>query len=175
MPTSQRQAVARHGKFLTPCRVLAVAVFVICTAAVTLEVSYYVASRGADAGRPRAARMQAMEFLKALRLYLTDMGRLPDQGAGLSALVLRPADSGDSAKWRGPYVRHVPYDPWGFPYNYRYQVVPDVRVWISSVGPDGVAGTSDDVVVESDVLHVPRQEQRTKSQADARAGVANRK
>src|SRR5688572_12060132 len=62
------------------------------------------------------AQLDALE--KALDQYRLDIGRYPDNEAGLKALVEKPASE---AKWAGPYLRKgVPLDPWGKPYLYRF-------------------------------------------------------
>jgi general secretion pathway protein G len=62
------------------------------------------------------AQLDALE--KALDQYRLDVGRYPDQEAGLKALVAKPANE---PKWSGPYLRKdIPLDPWGRAYVYKF-------------------------------------------------------
>jgi len=63
------------------------------------------------------ARAQIDALEKALDQYRLDVGRYPDNEAGLKALVTKPANE---PKWAGPYLRKdIPADPWGRPYVYK--------------------------------------------------------
>jgi general secretion pathway protein G len=62
------------------------------------------------------AQLDALE--KALDQYRLDIGRYPDQEAGLKALVAKPTNE---PKWAGPYLRKdIPLDPWGRAYVYKF-------------------------------------------------------
>jgi general secretion pathway protein G len=62
------------------------------------------------------AQLDALE--KALDQYRLDVGRYPDQEAGLKALVTKPTNE---PKWSGPYLRKdIPLDPWGRAYLYKF-------------------------------------------------------
>jgi general secretion pathway protein G len=79
----------------------------------------------------------------ALDMFEQDTGRYPTSEEGLSALVVNPGVSG----WKGPYLKAGLYkDPWDN--DYRYTLDPnDPRQYrLTSLGPDGQAGTEDDVV-----------------------------
>ena len=61
------------------------------------------------------AQLDALE--KALDQYRLDVGRYPEQEAGLKALVTKPTNE---PKWAGPYLRKdIPLDPWGRAYLYK--------------------------------------------------------
>ncbi|MCA9114359.1 MAG: type II secretion system major pseudopilin GspG [Planctomycetaceae bacterium] len=82
---------------------------------------------------------------QALKLYSLDHGgSLPSSSDGLNAL-LRPGGSSDR-RWRGPYVEELPRDAWGNEIAYQFpgRKNPD-GADVFSPGPDGVAGTEDDV------------------------------
>ena len=82
-----------------------------------------------------------MRLSVALEQFDADNGRYPSDAEGLNALVVRP---GNLASWRGPYIQPplLP-DPWGRPYLYRRAH----NGWlIVSTGPDGVEGTTDDMM-----------------------------
>jgi len=63
------------------------------------------------------ARAQIDALEQALYQYRLDVGRYPDNEAGLKALVTKPANE---PKWAGPYLRKdIPADPWGRPYVHK--------------------------------------------------------
>ena len=85
----------------------------------------------------KAARAQINSFKKALDVYRLDTKHYPDQQAGLSALIVAPANEG---KWNGPYLqKDIPNDPWDHPYIYR---VPGEKAELDvfSYGADGKPG-----------------------------------
>ncbi len=88
-----------------------------------------------------AAGIDALDA--ALTAFETDCGRFPTTEEGLAALMQQPQDV---KNWMGPYLKTLPKDPWGRPYQYAYpgQHNPaGFDVW--SNGPDGRSGTSDDI------------------------------
>ena len=71
-------------------------------------------------------------------------GRYPTTEEGLAALLKAPENLKD--KWDGPYVRSLPNDPWGNPYQYRFPAQKSTDgydVW--SMGADGQSETDDDI------------------------------
>jgi general secretion pathway protein G len=89
-----------------------------------------------------AARGQIGLFYSAcdfFRLHMNDYPATLDQLVDGSQL---------GAKWAGPYIEKVPVDPWGNGYVYEPQ--PNAgKPRIYSLGPDGQAGTADDVFEEA--------------------------
>ncbi len=72
------------------------------------------------------------------------MGRYPTTEEGLNALLQAP--DGTEDRWTGPYVRDLPKDPWGNPYQYACPATKSkdgYDIW--SMGPDGKSGTDDDI------------------------------
>lgn len=65
------------------------------------------------------ARTQVERLSSILDLYRLEVGRYPDETAGLSALVSRPPNV---ERWNGPYLKNAEalVDPWGRPFQYRY-------------------------------------------------------
>ncbi len=97
-----------------------------------------------SASKPKATKIQIEDFGGALQLFALDMGRYPETGEGLEALIRNP---GNAEAWNGPYLKkeELPKDPWQKPYVYRcpgshgdYDLL--------SVGPDGTEGGEDDIV-----------------------------
>jgi general secretion pathway protein G len=91
--------------------------------------------------RVKTAKLQIESFSSALDLFYIDAGRYPTSSEGLMALVQRP--SGVDV-WNGPYVKggHVPSDPWGHEYLYRFPVEHNPPYEIVSLGSDGREGGS---------------------------------
>lgn len=96
-------------------------------------------------GRPDEARItRAKQDIRALSaalgLYRLDNFVYPTTDQGLEALVERPADLQQSARWKeGGYVDRLPNDPWGNPYQY---LQPGTRgeFDLYSLGADGTPG-----------------------------------
>lgn len=51
-----------------------------------------------------------------LTTYSFAVGSYPSTEEGLEALVKAPESAGD--RWKGPYLKQLPVDPWGEPYQY---------------------------------------------------------
>ena len=92
-----------------------------------------------------AAQTQISAFKTALDAFDVDMGCYPKGKNSLLDLMQRPRDA---QNWHGPYLQGdiIPKDPWGFDYSYECpgRHNPD-SYDILSVGPDGRAGTEDDI------------------------------
>jgi general secretion pathway protein G len=93
-----------------------------------------------------ATRLAIKGVEQALKLYALDhLGELPTSQAGLEALVTPPSKG--TQRWRGPYLDGQPKDAWGRPLTY---IRPGKRnpqgFDVVSAGPDGIAGTTDDIV-----------------------------
>jgi general secretion pathway protein G len=81
----------------------------------------------------------------ALVPYRLDVGNYPSTEEGLTALMKAPA--GKETKWKGAYLKELPLDPWGNPYQYRYPGSKNINAargydaW--SWGPDGSESADD--------------------------------
>jgi len=97
-------------------------------------------------GHPRpqitAAATDVSNMKVALDMFKADVGRYPTAAEGLNVLVNRPAGV---AGWQHPYLDKLPTDPWGEPYVYRCPGSKGKTFDLLSCGPDGVAGTADDI------------------------------
>ncbi|MHC5039922.1 MAG: type II secretion system protein GspG [Planctomycetota bacterium] len=84
------------------------------------------------------AKAQVMKFGLAVEKYDNDMDALPPQEKGLFSLMEAPEGEG-KAMWKGPYIREIPLDPWGKPYQYRVIETEKEgeKAVIFSLGPDG--------------------------------------
>lgn len=102
------------------------------------------------ASKIKAARAQIEMVGSALDAYRLDMGRYPTTDQGIVVLSDKPADAGDAAKWRGPYLKKkVDKDPWGNSYVYK---APGAKAEyeLTSLGADGKeGGDGDDADINS--------------------------
>ncbi len=91
-----------------------------------------------------AAKTQIKSIELALDSYEVDTGSYPQGTAGLNALVDEP---NGVQNWKGPYLKQgIPNDPWGAPYVYVCPGRNNPKGYdIMSMGPDGRAGTDDDI------------------------------
>jgi general secretion pathway protein G len=94
-------------------------------------------------GNEEVARIYVNETLETpLMTYRVHMGGYPTTEQGLEALRSKPSE--DATNWKGPYVKKLPNDPWGNPYQYRYPGEKNpgsYDVW--SLGPDGKESEDD--------------------------------
>ena len=93
------------------------------------------------ADKVSVARMEIKNLAQTFTAYLLQVGQYPES---LEDLVSRPAKF-TLAEWGGPYLENsVLNDPWKRPYKLIVDTAKGQRT-IISVGPDGKAGTNDDV------------------------------
>lgn len=86
------------------------------------------------------ARADIATLEQALDAYRLDMRRYPTVEEGLDALVNAPRDADNYRE--GGYIRRLPDDPWGNPYQYVYPGENGVFD-IYSLGADGREGGED--------------------------------
>lgn len=78
----------------------------------------------------------------ALMAYRLNMGGYPTTDQGLAALRTAPSNAGN--RWKGPYLKKDPLDPWGNPYQYRSPGTRNPNLYdIWSLGPDGTESGDD--------------------------------
>ena len=132
-------------------------VFYLALIAILAIVGGLVLSRGdLTLGKKRIERKplmarKAMDSLSiALGRYKFHVGEYPTTEEGLKVLAYRnPNEIRKIRKahkgWDGPYVNHIVNDPWG--HEYVYETRPEGgNPILYSKGPDGRAGTTDDVL-----------------------------
>lgn len=104
-----------------------------------------LAGRSQEA-RVAAAKEEIARISTCLDMFENDIGRYPSADEGLAALVEPPAGLADPSKWKGPYVKKIPIDPWHNPYRYIYPGAQGAKTFdLTSNGPDGAEGTEDDI------------------------------
>jgi general secretion pathway protein G len=95
------------------------------------------------AGRQEQAQRTAVEsdlnaLANALEFYRLDNFTYPSTEQGLEALVTQPSGYPEARRWKsGGYLRRLPTDPWGTPYQY---LSSGERFELYSLGADGQEG-----------------------------------
>jgi general secretion pathway protein G len=64
------------------------------------------------------AKQDVRALEEALNRYKLDNYDYPSTEQGLDALVKKPGGTPEPKRWKGPYVKKVPNDPWQNPYQY---------------------------------------------------------
>ncbi len=113
----------------------------VCLAAV--PVSFMISRHDRNYGAIPHTREQIRIFATSLDMYHMDNDRYPSTEQGLQALITPPA--GAPGRWKQYLnVSTLPLDPWG--HDYIYERVDANDFSISSMGPDGLLATEDDIV-----------------------------
>jgi general secretion pathway protein G len=87
------------------------------------------------------ARADISTLEQAIETYRLDNLVFPDDRQGLQALVSAPAGLTRPERYRqGGYVRRLPEDPWGNPYQYRRSSAHGGQFDVFSYGADGKEG-----------------------------------
>lgn len=94
-------------------------------------------------GKKEVARIFVGETMETpLMSYRVNMGNYPSTELGLAALSKAPSEN--SGNWEGPYVKKIPLDPWGNPYQYKSPGEKNVESYdLWSWGPDGTESADD--------------------------------
>jgi len=107
-----------------------------------------------DRAAARKAKIDIGTIENALDQYRLDMFSYPTTEQGLGALVTAPAGDPRTDQYRpGGYLRAVPVDPWGRPYQYR-QPGEHGPIDVFSLGADGEPGGEG---VNADIVNWPEQ------------------
>jgi general secretion pathway protein G len=97
-----------------------------------------------QAGQARidAANTDLTTIAKSLDIYKLDNFQYPSTDQGLEALVTKPSGSPEPKNYKSSgYVKKLPIDPWGNPYQYINEGS-DYEVY--SMGADGQEGGEED-------------------------------
>lgn len=91
---------------------------------------------------PHLTAVKSLDALaEALGRYMLHVGRYPTAEGGLASLNKDLGEEG----WDGPYLVQLFDDPWGREYFYAPPESDGSLPTLFSLGPDGVAGTRDDL------------------------------
>lgn len=141
-----RRRTLRRGGF-TLMEVLLVLVILVVLGSLAVPMLSQTRNRANEDN----AKIQVNTISNAVENFYIDMNRYPTADEGVDALISAPSSSSSTAsKWRGPYLKKIPLDPWGNAYkinpdgshqNQNGPTSPDVY----SMGPDGQDGTDDDI------------------------------
>ena len=96
-----------------------------------------------DQAKVTAARIDIQAISTSLEMYRLDNVHYPSTAQGLEALVKRPPGAPVPRNWNlQGYLKSVPLDPWGTPYQYLNPGVrsADGSYDLYSLGADGVSG-----------------------------------
>ena len=98
-----------------------------------------------DTGKSPADRMDGERYACLLGEGSAPKGLFAPAGlcGDLASLLVDEGGTIWGEDWSGPYMMHVPADPWGQAYVVTITgfVDPDERPWVLSAGPDGVLET----------------------------------
>ena len=92
----------------------------------------------ADEGKITSAKVDVSTIGQALDRYKLDNQTSPSTEQGLISLVERPSVGNIPPNWK-QYIKKLPTDPWGRPYQYLNPGVKN-EVDVMSFGADGVTG-----------------------------------
>lgn len=98
-----------------------------------------------DRAMVEKARADIATLGQALEMYRLDNLSYPSSSDGLQALVAAPGSlSGVSRYRKGGYIKKLPDDPWGRPYQYDNPGRQGPGFDLYSLGADGAPGGEDD-------------------------------
>ena len=98
-----------------------------------------------DRAMVEKARADIATLGQALEMYRLDNLGYPTSSDGLQALVAPPASQATTARYRqGGYIKKLPDDPWGRPYQYDNPGRQGPGFDLYSLGADGAPGGEDD-------------------------------
>jgi general secretion pathway protein G len=138
MPTAEQQQTRRRARQAGFTLVEMMVVIVILGILATVVAINVLPSQ--DKAMKGKARADVAVLEQALEAYRLDNFAFPTNDQGLDALVTPPAGLNQVDRYReGGYIRRLPKDPWGNPYQYR---TPGAHgaIDVFSFGADGREG-----------------------------------
>ncbi|HKJ95587.1 MAG TPA: type II secretion system major pseudopilin GspG [Gammaproteobacteria bacterium] len=146
-PGRRRTTIRQRGFTLLEIMVVVVILGILATFVVQNLAS------APEKARITKAKSDIRTLESALERYKLDNYRYPTTEQGLKALVTRPTSAPEPANWQqGGYIKSVPKDPWGNPYQYLGPQDNDGRPQISTLGADnrpGGEGADQDISSET--------------------------
>ena len=98
-----------------------------------------------DRAMVQKARADIATLGQALEMYRLDNLAYPSSSDGLQALIAPPPSLATTARYRqGGYIKKLPDDPWGRPYQYDNPGRQGPGFDLYSLGADGAPGGEDD-------------------------------
>ena len=101
----------------------------------------------------KSAKLMVDQVASAVKIFRTQMNRLPTADKGLQELLTAPDDDAQKKVWTdggGPFLENgvIPKDPWGQEIKYKLieagtDTIQNFQVY--STGPDTQDGTDDDI------------------------------
>ena len=132
---SALQRKARQGFTLVELMVVIVIIGLLAT---VVAINVLPTQDKAMIGKARAD-ISTLE--QAIETYRLDNLTFPDAQSGLQALTSPPAGLARPERYReGGYIRRLPEDPWGAPYQYRRPSANGGQFDVFSFGADGKEG-----------------------------------
>ena len=138
-PDSRRRKKDERGFTLTE---LMVVIFIIGLLATVVLINV-LPSQDKAMGTKAKADIATLE--SALEQYRLDNLAYPASTDGLNALVTAPPALAQPERYRrGGYIKKLPQDPWGRPYNYQAPGANGKAFDVWSMGADGAPGGTDE-------------------------------
>lgn len=138
-PEAKKQQKKRNGFTLVE---LMVVIFILGLLT-TIVVINVLPSQ--DRAMIQKARADIATLGQALEMYRLDNLAYPGSSDGLQALVTAPPSLATTARYRqGGYIKKLPDDPWGRPYQYDNPGRNGPGFDLYSLGADGAPGGDDD-------------------------------
>ena len=138
-PVHRRRKKDERGFTLTE---LMVVIFIIGLLATVVMINVLPSQ---DRAMVTKARADISTLENALEQYRLDNLVYPASTDGLNALVTAPPALAQPERYRrGGYIKKLPADPWGRPYNYQAPGPNGKAFDVWSLGADGAPGGTDD-------------------------------
>lgn len=138
-PVNRRRKKDERGFTLTE---LMVVIFIIGLLATVVMINVLPSQ---DKAMVTKAKADISTLESALEQYRLDNLTYPASTDGLNALVTPPPSLAQPERYRrGGYIKKLPQDPWGRPYNYQAPAANGKAFDVWSMGADGAPGGTDD-------------------------------
>ena len=138
-PDSRRRKKDERGFTLTE---LMVVIFIIGLLATVVLINVLPSQ---DKAMVTKAKADIATLESALEQYRLDNLAYPASTDGLNALVTAPPALAQPERYRrGGYIKKLPQDPWGRPYNYQAPGANGKAFDLWSMGADGAPGGTDE-------------------------------